>query len=177
MTVVDLLKSDAEFGYSELRKTLEDIAEAHTWAKLPPAEDDYLHSDGSIYGIALHTATCKRAYGSICFRNTELRWRDVADEVEKFEFSWSATLEYLDLAHRYWMESWADLTDDRLEEMRPTNFKSDWPAWKLIRLMNHHDSYHAGQIAVIRYATKAAGAHPGSQAEDIRKYCSDSVHW
>jgi uncharacterized damage-inducible protein DinB len=177
MTAVELLKEGAEFGHGEFKMALEGLSENHAWARLPPAEDDYLHTDGSIYGIAMHVASVKYAYGSICFRNTEIRWRDIADQIEKFEFSWPATLEYLELAHQYWMESWADLTPDRLNEMRPTNFKTDWPAWKLIRLMNQHDSYHAGQIAVIRYAVKPSSEHPESQAEDIRKYCADSKHW
>lgn len=177
MTALDLLKAGAEHGHNEMKTALDGVSEGHAWSRLPAAEDDYLHSDGSVYGIAMHVASCKRAYASICFRNTELRWRDVADEIEKFEFSWSAAMEYLESSHQYWMESWADLTHERLEEMRPTNFKTDWPAWKLIQMVNHHDSYHAGQIAVIRYGVKATTEHPESQAEDIRKYCADSKHW
>ncbi len=177
MTAVDLLRSDAEYAFGEVLKSLEGLDEGHAWAVLPPAENDFLYTDGSVQGLVLHLATCKRAYASICFRDTELRWRDIAEEVEQFEPSWPAAQDYLSKSHRYWLESWVDLTDARLAEMRPTNWGSDRAAWKILQIMSQHDSYHAGQITVVRYATKVASDRPASLAEDIRRCCRGSVHW
>ncbi|CAN5581828.1 hypothetical protein BH11ARM2_BH11ARM2_21200 [soil metagenome] len=177
MTAVELLREGATSGFQEFTKALEGIQQPQAWAVLPPASEEYLHTDGSIHGIVLHAAEVKRMYGSICFRNTETRWRDVANEIESFEPDWNAALAYLHESHRYWMESWSSLTDEDLEADRPTNWPEPWPAWRIIRLMNHHDAYHAGQIAVLRYANGESDTPPPSCAEDVRQYCSDSPHW
>lgn len=176
MTAFELLKSDAEYGFHALMEALEGVTQGQAWAVLPNLGPDYLHSDGSIHGIALHVATVRWAYGSICFRDAEIRWRDTADQIEAFEPSWPAALDYLERGHRYWMESWSQLTD--LEEIRPTNWASgDCSAWKIIQTMNQHDSYHAGQIAMLRYGCPESEIKPPSVAEDIRKYCRDSKWW
>jgi uncharacterized damage-inducible protein DinB len=177
MTAIDQLKLDAAYGFAEFVKACEGVSEPLAWGILPAAGDEYLHTDGSIHSIVLHCASVKWMYGSICFRNTEIRWRDIAEQMDGFEPSWDAALDYCAKAHVYWMESWADLTDDRLEEMRPTNYTSDWPARRLIQMMNHHDSYHAGQITVLRYGVRSTDQRPPSVAEDVRKYCSESKHW
>jgi hypothetical protein len=44
-------------------------------------------------------------------------------------------------------------------------------------MMTHHDSYHAGQIAVFRYASPESTDPPSSVAADIRKYCADLPSW
>ncbi|RYG22023.1 DinB family protein [bacterium] len=176
MTVFEMLKEGAEKGYQELMTSLEGVTEEQAWAVLPNQGPDYLHSGGSIYSVTMHVASLKWVYGSICFRNTEIRWRDAADQIEAFEPSWTAALDYLERGHQYWMESWAGLAD--FEEMRPTNWKSgDWPAWKIIQFCSQHDAYHAGQIAVFRYGCAPSDVRPASEAEEIRKYCRDSIHW
>lgn len=177
MTRVEAYRQDAEYAFGELLKSVEGLTKAESWAVLPSADDDYLHSDGSIHGLVLHIAGSKWAYASIGFRNTEIRWRDMAEQVASFEPSWPAALDYLCKGHEYWMASWADLTEDDLDRMIPTNYKEDWPAWRMIQQMNFHDTYHAGQIAVVRYATKGSSTPPPSCAEDIRTYCRDSKHW
>ncbi len=177
MNALELLRSNADHAAQEFRASLEGVTQSQAWAVLPNLGPDYLHSDGSIHGIALHVAGCKRAYASICFRNTEIRWRDIADEIERFEPDWQAGVEYVEKAHAYWLESWSDLRDEELEKLRPTNWAKPWPAWQLLQLMSHHDSYHAGQIAVLRYGCADSDQPPPSVAEDVRKYCRESVHW
>lgn len=177
MSPIQLLKENAEFAFKEVMIALDGVTEGQAWAVLPERGTDYLHTDGSIHGIVYHMAGVKWMYGSICFRDTEIRWRDIAEQIERIEPSWQGAVDYLVAAHQYWMASWADFPEDRLEEMRPTNFKQDWPAWKMIRLMNQHDSYHAGQIAVFRYASPESQIHPPSCAEDVRKSCQDSKAW
>ena len=177
MKSVDVLKAAADLAFKELTTALEGVTEAESWAVLQPAADDYLHSDGSVHGITLHIATCKMLYGSCAFRNLEIRWRDLADEVEKFEPSWPTAMEYLSKAQKYWLDTWADLTDDDLDREFPRFRGELWPAWKLIETVIQHDVYHSGQIALIRYATQGSSTPPPSVAEDIRKYCADLPSW
>jgi uncharacterized damage-inducible protein DinB len=177
MTATHLLKENAEYAFQEFMAALDGVTEGQAWAVLPNLGPDYLHTDGTIHGIVHHCAGVKLIYGSICFRSAEFRWRDLAERLDAIEPDWQKALDFLREAHDYWMASWADFTDDRLEEMRPTNYKTDWPAWKLIRMMNQHDSYHAGQIAVLRYGVGETDVKPPSCAEDVRQYCRDSKWW
>ena len=177
MTYIDILKADAEYAFGELIKSLEDTTERQAWAVLPNLGADYLHTDGSIHAIIHHVAGCKKVNGSVCFRSGEYRWRDLFEEVQTFEPNWERALEFLNDAHRYWMESWADLTDDRLTELRPTNWSSDRTVVDILRIVSQHDSYHAGQIAVLRYGAVESAEHPPSISEDILKYCRDLPYW
>ena len=177
MTIIDVLKDDAEYGFREFRNALDGVTEKQSWAVLPNLGLDYLHSDGTIHGLVHHVAGSKKVYGSICFRQTEYRWRDLYEFTKTIEPDWSKALAFLDEAHQYWMESWAGLADSDLELTVPTNFKTDRTALDMIRMVSQHDSYHAGQIAMIRYGVGESDEKPPSVAEDILKYCRDSKHW
>ena len=177
MTAVELLKAEAELAYADLLTALDGVTEAQAWAILPNNGPDYLHTDASIHGIALHVASCKFMYGSIAFRDTEIRWRECADRIETFEPSWVPALTYLEESQKYWMSSWANLADSQLEDEYPHFSGKTWPAWKLIWTVTQHDVYHAGQIAVIRYGIGESDKPPLSVAEDIRKYCAELVSW
>ncbi len=177
MTKIDLLKADAEYAFQELMQSLEGVTEQQARAILPNAGSDYLHSDGSIHGLVHHIASGKKMNGSVCFRNTEHRWRDIYADAQRIEPSWVKAMEYLVECHGYWMSSWADRTDDQLHDMRPTYWKTDRTVLEILRIITHHDTYHGGQIAVVRYAAPESDAVPPSVADDILKYCRDLPHW
>lgn len=177
MDAVELLKAESELAYADLLSALDGVSERQAWAILPNNGPDYLHTDASIHGIALHIASCKFMYGSIGFRDTEIRWRECAERIESFEPSWEPAMAYLEESQKYWTSSWASLTDSDLEEERPHFSGKNWPAWKLIRMVTYHDAYHAGQIAVLRYGVGESEKPPLSVAEDIRKYCAELVSW
>lgn len=177
MSAIHYLKYGADFAFRELTTALEGVTEAQSWAVLPNLGPDYLHSDASIHGITLHIAIGKKIYGSIGFRNTELRWSDLAREVEAIEPSWEKALAYLNEAHDYWMASWGDLHEDDLEELRPCQQGRLEPIRWHIAMLTHHDSYHAGQIAMLRYGVAESDVVPPSVTADIRQYCSDSQYW
>lgn len=177
MTSVEVLKSQAHLAYTVLIEALDGVTEGQSWSILPNNGADYLHTDASIHGIALHVASCKFMYGSIGFRNMEIRWRDCADRIEKFEPSWAAALDYLSEAQRYWMSSWDALEDSNLEDEVPHFSGKAWPVWKILRTVIHHDDYHAGQIAMLRYGVGESDKPPLSVAEDIRKYCAELPSW
>jgi uncharacterized damage-inducible protein DinB len=177
MTNIDLLKLQTEFAYDSLLEALDGVTEKLSWAVLPNNGPDYLHSDGSIHGIALHVASCKTMYASACFRNTEIRWRDVEQRVASFEPNWKKAMKYFKESQDYWMECWKDLRDDQLlmEVKHPQGATKT--ALDIIKLQIQHDAYHAGQVAVIRYGCPESDVPPPSVAEDIRTYCKDSVSW
>lgn len=174
---MDLLKRQCEFNHSAFREALEGVSEGQAWAVLPQGGPDYLHSDGSIHGITLHVASCRIMYGSIAFTNTEIRWRDLAERVERFEPNWQKALEFEAEAQEYWVNSWADLKDSDLEVGVPHFRGAMWPAWKILQTVIHHDAYHAGQIAMLRYAIGESNLPPPSVAADIRQFCCELDSW
>jgi uncharacterized damage-inducible protein DinB len=177
VTTIELMRNEAELAYQEIFTAVDGVTEAQAWAVLPQGGPDYLHTDGSIQGIVLHVAGCKKMYGSIAFRETEVRWRNVAEQMERFEPSWPAALTYLRESQDYWMSTWSHLTPASLLEEVPHFRGALWPAWKIIRIMIHHDSYHAGQIAVLRYALSESTTKPPRAADDIRNCCAELASW
>lgn len=177
MDSVALLKGQSELAFQEIVEACAGLSEGKSWAAPPQTGSDYLHTDGSILGVVLHVASAKFIYGSCAFRDNEIRWRDCADRIDRFEPSWTGALDYLHESHRYWLETWGDLLSSDLEAERP-NFRGQLlPSWKIIRVMIHHDSYHAGQIAVLRYALVETDKPPISYAADIREFCRDLPSW
>lgn len=177
MRIVDVLRADADYAFAEVMKSIEGVTEAQAWAVLPNLGPDYLHTDGTIHAIVHHLAGMKKVHGSVCFRNAEYRWRDLYEDTVKIEPSWERAVEFLQEAQRYWLDCWADLDDDRLNEIRPTNWKQDRTALEILRICTQHDSYHAGQIAVLRYGVGESSTPPPSVAEDILKYCRELPYW
>lgn len=177
MDVMTLLRHQAEMAHQEVLDAIEGVTEAKAWATLPAREDDYLHTDGSVQSLVLHIATGKVLHGSVAFRNTEIRWRDLADRLDTFEPSWEASVAYLREAQEYWMGCWAHVTADDLGT-EVLHFRGRlWPIWKVIRMVTHHDSYHAGQIVTSRYMTGESDTPPPSTADDIRNCCQDLPSW
>ncbi len=177
MTSVDLLKKLAESSFAEFKTAIDSVTEHQSWALLPNNGDDYLHSDATIHGITLHVAVGKFIYGSVGFRDAEIRWRDCAKRLRSFEPSWQAAVSYLEEAHAYWMASWEGLQDSDLER-EVMHFRGRLePVWKIIQTVTHHDAYHAGQIAMLRYAMQPSDVKPPSQAEDIETNCRELPNW
>ena len=177
MNAVDLLRKQAEAAFNEVMTALDGVTQGQAWAVLPQGGPDYLHSDATIHGITLHVATAKVIYGSVAFRGSEVRWRDLAEELDTFEPTWTSAMEYFKASHQYWLETWAGVTDVDLEKEVPHFSGKMWPVWKVVNTVTQHESYHAGQIAVLRYAIGESDDPPPSVAEDIRKYCRELPSW
>lgn len=177
MSAIELLRLQSQAAWSELSGTLEGVTQRQAWAVLPEVGADYLHTDGSIQGVALHLATCKRMYGSIAFRNGELRWRECAEHLDAIEPDWGKAHAYLVESHEYWLSTWADLADGALAREVPHFSGNRWPTWKILQTVIHHDAYHAGQIAILRYGVGETDTPPPRSAEDIRTHCRDLPNW
>lgn len=177
MKSVELLRLEAAYSFGEMVTAIEGVDQPQAWGILPNLGPDYLNTSASIQGMVLHVATAKILYGSVGFRSSEIRWRDVASEVEPIEQDWERSVAYLHRAHQYWLETWEGLTDAELAAEVPHFSGKLWPAWKVIYTVTEHDSYHAGQIAVLRYGVGPGTSPPPSEAEDIRRYCADLPSW
>lgn len=177
MSRVSLLRVAAEEAFRDLLVALEGVTGPEAWAVPQLQGRDYLHSDGSILGIVQHLATCKVMYASAGFRNTEVRWRDCADRVESLGADWTANQAYLAESQQYWLASRAALPDEELDQPRKTNWGETWPTRRIIATITHHDSYHGGQIALLRAMLKPASGPPPSQAGQMRRVLRDSPSW
>lgn len=177
MAAIELLYLQSQEAWVELLGSLTGVTQAQAWGVLPDVGADYLHTDGSIQGVALHVATSKRMYGSIAFRNGELRWRECAEHLDAFEPNWEKAHAYLVDSHEYWLSTWAKLADDDLMRKVPHFSGTVWPVWRILQTVIHHDAYHAGQIAMLRYAVAATDKPPPSSAEDIRTHCRNLPNW
>lgn len=177
MNAVEVLRHESQMAYDDFLELLAGVTEKQAWAVLPNNGPDYLHTDATIHGVTLHVASGKIMYGSIAFRNTEIRWRQLADEIAEFEPDWEKAVAFFRKAHGYWLSTWSDFTDADLDREVLHFSGSIWPAWKVIRMINYHEAYHGGQIAMLRYGVAESETKPPSMAEDIREYCAELPSW
>ncbi|HEV8456424.1 MAG TPA: DinB family protein [Gemmatimonadales bacterium] len=173
MKAIDLLLLETEQAYRELTDTLQGISEGHAWAVPPQDGPGYLHTSGSILEIVQHIATCKVMYGSAAFRDTAVRWRDCAARLDAIGADWQQNLAYLRESHDGWVACWSALGDDELLRLRSTNWGEQWPTWRIISTISQHDTYHAGQIALLHASLPAVSVPPPSHADAIRRHLQD----
>ncbi len=177
MTAVGLLRLDAEREFDGLLDVLYDVTEGQAWAVSASEGPGYLHTNGSILGIVRHLAVCKVMYASAAFRDVEVRWRDCAQALEELGAGWDPNLEYLRQSQAYWLSSWDDLSDGDLSVSRRTNWGDEWPTWQIIATISHHDSYHAGQIALLNTALPPSAVPPPSEVDDMKKHFGNHPTW
>jgi uncharacterized damage-inducible protein DinB len=173
MEAIALLRLQAEQAYTELTGTLREIGEGEAWAVAPREGCGHLHTSGSILEIVQHIAVCKVMYASAAFRDSAVRWSDCAAQLDTIGADWPQNLTYLQESHEYWISCWSTLNDDELLHLRPTNWGEQWPTWRIISTLSHHDTYHSGQIALLHASLPAASVPPPSHATAIRNYQQD----
>lgn len=167
MNCAELLRLESEEAFRELLSAIDGISEAESWFVF--SATDALHTNASVSGIVEHVATCKLMYASAAFTNNEFSWRDCANRLDELNQDWARIKEFLNESQEYWLRSWRNFDDAQLEEERHTNWGELWPAWRIVSSMSHHDSYHAGQINLMRQSLSTANERPASTAEDIRR--------
>lgn len=171
----DLLLKLSDLAWDALRESIASLNQDQAWASVQLQPGEYLHTEGSILSQIAHVASCKIMYGSVGFRETEVRWRDLAQKVDLIWPSLDAAVGWLHDAHSYWTESWARVED--LEAERPRFDGSLLPTWKLIATVINHDHYHAGQIQLQRTILPPTSMAPPPEGALWVKYCGNLPSW
>lgn len=145
-----IMTLDADQAWRELLESLDGVESEQAWA-LPRLQGrGDLATRGSILEIVQHLATSKMMYASTAFCQNRISWDDCFERVQLAGHDWASTVAYLHEAHAFWMESWAGISDDDLTVARMTNWGAHWPTWRIITTISHHDSYHSGQITLLK---------------------------
>jgi uncharacterized damage-inducible protein DinB len=165
----------ADLAWETLQESLAGLTEEVAWALVDLQPDEYLHTEGSILSQIAHVANGKIIYGSVGFRNTEIRWRELSPKIDAIWPNLDAVLEWMNESHAYWMNSWADVDD--LDAERPRFDGSLVPGWKLIATVINHDAYHAGQIQLQRSILAPTSTPPPPEGALWEKYCDKFPCW
>ena len=165
----------SNLAWETFRASIDGLTEELAWASIELKPDEYLHTEGSILSQIAHVANGKIIYGSVGFRNTEVRWRELSPKIDALWPSLDAVVGWLHEAHEYWVNSWS--TCDDLEASRPRFDGSLVPAWKLIATVTNHDHYHGGQIQLQRAIVAPSSVPPPVEGDLWEKYCKDFPSW
>ena len=175
MTNRDQLINLSNLAWETLCESIDGLSEERSWASVKLQPGEYLHSEGSILSQIAHVANGKVIYGSVGFRDTEVRWRELSPKIDSLWPNLEAVVGWLHEAHAYWMESWSRVDD--LESVRPRFDGSLVPGWKLVATVTLHDVYHAGQIQLQRSILAPSSTPPPPEAKLWEKYCKDFSCW
>lgn len=165
----------ADMAWDNLQESINGLDEETAWGILSLAPGEYLHTEGSILSQLAHVTSGKIIYASVGFRNSEIRWRDLAEKVDTVWPSLEKMTGWLNEAHNYWKSSWADIEDLEAEYPRFNGVLQ--PAWKLIATGIHHDNYHAGQIQLQRSVGAKSSTPPPAEGTLWEQYCKDLPSW
>ena len=165
----------SRIAWDSLLESLTGLTEELSWAQLDLRPGEYLHTEGSILSQIAHVANGKIIYGSVGFRNTEIRWRELSPKIDSIWPRLIAVTDWLKEAHDYWTDSWTSAED--LEVLRPRFDGSLHPGWKLVATVIHHDVYHAGQIQLMRSILSPSQTPPAPEGDLWEKYCNEFPSW
>ena len=159
------MRLDAEQAFNDLLEALEGVTENQAWALPRLHGNGTLSTRGSILEIVQHIATCKIMYASAAFRRNSYSWDMCFARIREIGSDWKLTLAFLSESQDYWMDSWENLDGADLAAPHMTNWGAQWPGWRIVSTISHHDSYHAGQISLLR-ALLAATDVPAATVAD-----------
>ena len=165
----------SNLAWGAFRESIDGLTEGLAWALVDLQPNEYLHTEGSILSQIAHVANGKIIYGSVGFRETEVRWRELSPKIDSLWPNLDAIVAWLYEAHDYWTNSWANVDD--LDSERPRFDGSLVPAWKLIATVINHDSYHAGQIQLQRAILAPSSTPPPPEGALWQKYCETFPSW
>jgi uncharacterized damage-inducible protein DinB len=138
--------TDEEFFWAPVEKS---------WTVRPGADGrwhaDYEEPDPepapftSIGWRLVHLAECKVMYHEYAFGPAKLTW----PEIDSAHSAADAIAE-LERGHALLVEALGGLTDTDLDAGRMTNWGEEWPTWRILWTMIHHDLHHGGEIGALR---------------------------
>jgi uncharacterized damage-inducible protein DinB len=160
---VDLLARQAAEAYDMIRARVDGLTdEEFWWEPVPgcwtvrPAANgrwaaDYAEPDPdpppftTIAWRLVHVAECKLMYHEHAFGPGRLTWPELdsphtaADGIAALEQGQALLTGALD-----------GLRDADLDRPRLTNWGEEWPTWRILWTMIHHDLHHGGEIGALR---------------------------
>lgn len=169
------LISLSNIAWDVFRESLDGLTEGLAWASTELQPDQYLHTEGSILSQIAHVANGKIIYGSVGFRDTEVRWRELSPKIDSLWPNLDEVVGWLHEAHDYWMSSWSEVED--FEAPRHRFDGSVMPGWKLVATVMNHDHYHAGQIHLQRSILAPTLAPPPPEGALWEQYCKEFPCW
>jgi hypothetical protein len=95
----------SNLGWETLLESIGGLTEGLSWASVEFQPNEYLHTEGSILSQIAHVANGKIIYGSVGFRETEVRWRELSAKIDSLWPNLEAVVGWLHEAHAYWMSS------------------------------------------------------------------------
>jgi DinB superfamily len=94
----------------------------------------------------VHVSDCKLMYREYAFGPGRLQWPEL-----EAPHAAGAALAALDEHQAALMTEIDGLADDSaLDEERMTNWGEQWPTWRILWTMVHHDLWHGGEIGAMR---------------------------
>jgi uncharacterized damage-inducible protein DinB len=93
----------------------------------------------------VHLAECKVMYHEYAFGPATLIW----PEIDSAHTAADAIAE-LERGQRLLVDALGGLTDADLDGGRMTNWGEEWPTWRVLWTMIHHDLHHGGEIGALR---------------------------
>lgn len=165
----------SNLAWETFRESIDGLTEGLAWASVECQPGEYLHTEGSILSQIAHVANGKIIYGSVGFRETEVRWRALSPKIDSLWPNLDAVVAWLYEAHDYWMNCWVEV--DYLDSDRLRFDGSLHPGWKLVATGIHHDHYHAGQIQLQRAILAPSSIPPPPEGVLWEKYCKEFPCW
>jgi hypothetical protein len=100
-----------------------------------------------------HVAECKVMYHEYAFGPGRLTFPDI-DSAHTARNA----IELLERGQALLVEDLAGLDDADLQRTRLTNWGEEWPTWRILWTMIHHDYQHGGEIGALRDLYRLRGA-------------------
>ena len=92
-----------------------------------------------------HVAECKVMYHEYAFGPGRLTFPEI-DSAHSVD----SAIALLEEGQALLVEDLAGLRDEDLQLPRRTNWGEEWPAWRILWTMIHHDYQHGGEIGALR---------------------------
>jgi len=175
MTDRETLIQLSNLAWETLCESIQGLTQELAWASVVLQPGEYLHTEGSILSQIAHVANGKIIYGSVGFRDAEVRWRELSPKIDSLWPDLEAVTGWLREAHSYWMDCWAEVEDLEAERLRFDGTLR--PGWNLVATIIHSDHYHAGQIQLQRAILAPTLTPPAPEGALWESYCKDYPCW
>jgi len=162
-TATQLLADQLDEAYRLVRERVEGLTDEEFWWEPVPDcwtvrrgadgrwSADYAEPDPepppftTIAWRLVHLAECKVMYHEYAFGPGRLTW----PEIDSAHTAADA-IALLEHGQQLLVSALAGLTDADLDAPRMTNWGEEWPTWRVLWTMIHHDLHHGGEIGVLR---------------------------